>query len=448
MKSIMTFVAILLLLSASLFATEKWPVKKHVYDNGMRLLVLEDHSTPSINMQIWYHVGSKNERPGITGVSHLFEHMMFMGTDTLGPEQFSRIIQRRGGVSNAYTTSDMTVYHEDIGKDDLGMAASLEADRMQNLKISPENLASERQVVLEERGWRYENSPFGDVLLQLNANLYLAYPYQWLPIGWRKDIEDITVEDCQKYFDTYYNPGNAVMVIAGDVDFDDVVKTIDKYFGKIPGNSDVPRPIWDEPEQKGERRIDFHKVSQLPIFVAGYHAPAAGSPDSYPLQVLARILSGGESSRAYQRLVYNEQIALFAGGDYGPNEAAGIFYAYAAMQPGHTTAEGEKSLYDEIEKLKTEPVTAEELEKAKNQQEAEFYMGSQSLEDKASRLGYYETILGDYNILFTEADKYNAVTAEDIMRVAKKYLDPMQRTVITVIQEQQTSPMMGLEEED
>jgi len=445
MKRTIIMVTLLLMLLTSLSSAQNWPVKKHVYDNGMRLLVLEDHSTPSINMQIWYHVGSKNERPGITGVSHLFEHMMFMGTDKVGPEDFSRIIQKNGGISNAYTTADMTVYHQDIGKDQLDLVAELEADRLQHLKINPENLASERQVVLEERGWRYENSPFGDILIQLNANMYLAHPYQWLPIGWRKDIEDITVEDCQRYFDTYYNPGNAVMVIAGDVKFDDVVKVIDKYFGDIPGNSDFPRPIWDEPEQKGERRVDFHKVSQLPIFVAGYHAPAAGTDDSYPLTVLARILSGGESSRAYQRLVYNEQIALFAGGEYGPNEQEGTFYAYAAMQPGNTTAAGEKSLYDEIEKLKNEPVTADELQKAKNQLEAEYFMGAQSLEQKASRLGYAETIVGDYNTVFDEPAKYAAVTAEDIMRVAKKYLDPMKRTVITVIQEQQSSPMMGLQ---
>ncbi len=446
MKRTLILMTMLFLLSSSLMAAEKWPVKKHVLDNGMRLLVLEDHSTPAINMQIWYHVGSKNERPGITGVSHLFEHMMFMGTDKLAPKEFTRLIQKNGGLSNAYTTADMTVYHQDIGKDKLDMIAELEADRMQHLKINPENLASERQVVLEERGWRYENSPFGDILIQLNANMYLAHPYQWLPIGWRKDIEEITVEDCQHYFDTYYNPANAVMVICGDVKFDDVVKTIDKHFGAIPANTDMPRPIWNEPEQKGERRIDFHKVSQLPIFIAGYHAPPAGSDDSYPLQVLARILSGGESSRAYQRLVYNEQIALFAGGEYGPNEQAGIFYAYAAMQPGQTTADGEKSLYEEIEKLKNEPVTPDELQKAKNQLEAEFYMGAQSLEQKGSQLGYAETILGDYNIVFTEAEKYAAVTAEDVMRVARKYLDPMKRTVITVIQEQQAPPMMGLQE--
>lgn len=446
MKRTIILTSVLILLMLPLLSAEDWPVKKHEFDNGMRLLVLEDHSTPAINVQIWYHVGSKNERPGITGVSHLFEHMMFMGTEKLEPKEFTRLIQKNGGISNAYTTTDMTVYFEEIGKGKLDMIAELEADRLQNLKINPENLASERQVVLEERGFRYENSPFGDILIQLNANLFLAHPYQWMTIGWRKDIEEITVEDCRNYFETYYNPANAVVVICGDVKFDDAVKIIDKHFGSIPGNPDIPRPIWNEPEQKGERRIDFHKVSQLPIFVAGYHAPPAGHEDSYALDVLTKILSGGESSRAYQRLVYNEQIALFAAGEYEAREQAGVFYAYAAMQPGNTTESGEASLYDEIEKLKKEPVTPEELEKAKNQLEAQFYMGAQSIEQKGSQLGYYETILGDYNILFTEADKYAAVTAEDVMRVAKKYLDPKKRTVITVIQEQQMPPMMGLGE--
>ena len=266
-------------------------------------------------------------------------------------------------------------------------------------------------------------------------------------IGWRADIENLTLRQCQDYFKTYYNPANAVMVIVGDVKTADVIKIVDKYFGKIPGNPDIPRPFYDEPEQRGERRVDFHKVSQLPTFIAGYHCPAEGHPDSYALDILGRILSGGESSRIYKRMIYTDQIALAAGGEYGPREQAGLFYAYAFMQPGKTTAEGEKAVYEEIEKMKTEKVTDEELQKAKNQVEAEFYMGIQSNEGKADRLGHFQTFLGDYKLLFQEADKYAAVTADDIMRVAKNYLDSRNRTVITVIQDAQPSKALGKKEE-
>jgi predicted Zn-dependent peptidase len=447
MKKLFCLLIALALMASSALAATEWPVDKHVFSNGLTLLTLEDRSTPAVNFQIWFHVGSKNEHPGITGISHLFEHLMFMGTDKVGKEEHSKIIQKHGGLSNAYTSFDMTVYHEDIGKDQLDLVLDLESDRLQNLKINDANLATERQVVLEERGFRVENSPFLDVLEQLFANAYQAYPYGWYVVGWRADLESLTLKQCLDYFHTYYNPANAVMVIAGDVNTADVIKQVDKYFGKIPGNPSVPRPVWDEPVQRGERRVDFHKVSQLPAFIAGYHTPADGQTDTYALNVLARILSGGESSRLYKKMVYDEQIALAAGGENGAREAAGLFYAYAFMQPGKTTAEGEKSLYAEIDRMKTEPVTDQELQKAKNQIEAEFYMGSQSNSDKASQLGSYQTLQGDYKLLFQQADKYAAVTKEDIMRVAKKYLDSRNRTVITVIQEQQGANQLGMKEE-
>jgi zinc protease len=443
-------IVILLLLAASAstaWAAMEWPVDKHVFPNGLTLLTLEDHSTPSVSFQCWFHVGSKNERPGITGISHIFEHMMFMGTDKVGPEDFSKILQKNGGISNAYTTWDMTVYHEDFGVNQLEQVLDLESDRLQHLKLDDKNLATERQVIIEERGFRVDNSQFLDILEQLWANVWMACPYQWFTIGWRADLEKITLQQCQDYFKTYYNPANAVMVIVGDVKTADVIKLVDKYYGKIPGNPNIVRPFNDEPEQRGERRVDFHKMSQLPVFVAGYHAPAEGEPDSYAMDILGRILSAGESSRIYKRLVYQDQIALAAGGEYGPREMAGLFLAYGFMQPNRTTAEGEKAVYDEIDKMKTTKVTDVELQKAKNQIEAEFYMGIQSNEKKAENLGHYQTLRGDYKLMFQDMDKYTAVTADDIMRVANKYLDARNRTVVTVIQDTKASGPMGMKEE-
>ncbi len=445
MKRVLLAAIAVLLLAGSLAAMQEWPVQKHMLKNGLTILTLEDKSTPAVSFHVWYHVGSKNERPGITGISHLFEHMMFKGSKNFADKEHDRLVQMNGGLINAYTTTDMTVYHQEIGKDQLELVARLEADRMQYLTITDKQLASERQVVLEERNERIDNSPFGDVLEQLMGNIFLAHPYSWMTIGWRKDVENITLQNCLDYYGTYYNPANATVVLVGDFDTPTAVKLIDKYFGKIPANTNIPRPIYNEPQQRGERRVNYHKTSQLPIFIAGYQAPAVGHPDSYTLDVLSAILSGGESSRAYQRLVYKDQMALAAGGQYQAMEQAGVFFAYGFMQPGKTTADGEKALYEEIEKLKNEPVSPEELQKAKNQIEARFYMGNQSNDAKANQLGYYQTILGDYKTMFAESEKYNAVTAEDIMRVAKEYLSERGRTVVTVIQEQQAGAgMMGL----
>ncbi len=444
MKKLLLLITMLMLLSASAFAAQEWPVQKYMLKNGLTLLTLEDASTPSVSFQVWYHVGSKNERPGITGISHLFEHMMFKGSKNFGDGEHDRLIQGGGGVLNAYTSNDVTVYQEEFGVNLLETVAKLEADRMRGLTITDKQLSSERQVVLEERNERIDNSPFGDVLEQLMGNLFLAYPYSWMTIGWRKDVENLTVNDCLNYYNTYYNPANATIVIVGDIKTVETQKLIEKHFGKLTGSPDVPRPIYNEPEQKGERRIDFHKVSQLPLFIAGYHCPAHGDPDSYALDVMSAILSGGESSRSYQRLVYKDQIALAAGGQYQALEQAGIFFAFGMMQPGKTTADGEKALYEEIEKLKTEPVSAAELQKAKNQIEAQFYMGNQSNDQKAGQIGYYATIMGDHKLLFQQAEKYNAVTAEDVMRVAKTYLSDRNRTVINVIQENKGAAPMGL----
>jgi zinc protease len=447
MKKLIVVLLFLTALATSAYAAMEWPVDKHVFNNGMVLLTMEDHSTPSVSLEIWFHVGSKNEHPGMTGISHLFEHLMFMGTDKMGPEEYSKIIQKNGGICNAYTSYDMTVFQEDFGKDQLESILDMESDRLQHLKINEKNFLTERSVIVEERGFRVDNSQFADVLEQLYANAWEAHPYQWMVTGWKADIENLTLRQCQEYFKTYYNPANVVMVIVGDVKTPEVIKAVDKYFGKIPGNPDIPRPTYNEPEQRGERRADFHKISQLPAFIAGYHVPGEGHPDQYALDIMGRILSGGESSRIYKRMVYTDQVALAAGGEYGPREQAGLFYAYAFMVPSKTTAEGEKAVYEEIEKMKTEKVTDEELLKAKNQVEAEFYMGNQSNQSKVEALGRAQTFFGDYKLFFQQADKYAAVTADDIMRVAKTYLNSTNRTVITVIQDNKPSGAVGMKEE-
>ncbi|MBU1319706.1 MAG: insulinase family protein [candidate division Zixibacteria bacterium] len=419
----------------------EWPITEAELDNGLKVIILEDHSTPAVTSQIWYHVGSKNERPGITGISHLFEHMMFKGSKNIPPEEHARIVQKNGGTSNAYTYFDQTVYHETLGNEKLDLALSLEAERMQNLTIDDKNLASERQVIIEERGWRIDNNPFMPIVEQLFATSYNAHPYGWHVIGWMSDLESITLDDCRNYFDTYYVPNNATLVIAGDVNPKDAMQLVEKHFGAIPRGAEPPRPHTVEPVQMGERRVEFHKQAQLPVFIAGYHTPEMLNEDTYALDVLSRVFSGGQSSRAYKRLVYDEQICLFAGGQFETREDPALFYVFAFMNPGATTETAEAALYDELEKIKNEPLTDHELQKAKNQIEAELVGQMESIDDKAQMLGQYQTLTGDYRNMFGEMDKYMAVTADDVMRVAKKYFDSRNRTVVTLVPEQSDAGM-------
>lgn len=412
-----------------------WPITEAELDNGLKVIVLEDHSTPAVAVHVWYHVGSKNERPGITGISHLFEHMMFKGSENVGPEEHSRIIQANGGFANAFTYFDMSVYHETVGTEKLDLALSLEAERMQNLRIDSTNLASERQVVIEERGWRIDNHPFMPIIEQLFATCYNAHPYGWHVIGWRSDLESITLQDCRDYFDTYYVPNNATLIVAGDVDSEHALELVNKHFGSIPRSDDPPRPNTVEPEQRGERRVEYHKQAQLPVFIAGYHTPEILNEDTYALDVLARVFSGGQSSRAYKRLVYDEQMCMYAGGQFETREDPALFYVFAFMNPGYTTDSAETALYEELDKLKNEPVTERELQKAKNQLESELVRQMESIDQKAQAIGNYETLTGDYKNMFGEMDKYMAVTAEDVMRVAQKYFDSRNRTVVTLIPE-------------
>ena len=430
----------ILFLSAQLMAEENplgWKITTDQLDNGLKVIVLEDHSTPSVSHHVWFHVGSKNERPGITGISHMIEHMMFKGTPDVPEGEYNRQIQSRGGIVNAFTHFDMTAYHESLAADDLELAIKLEADRLENLSIDSAELASELMVVAEERRTRIDNAPFGDVFELLLNQAFNAHPYSWMTIGWESDIMNYTTDKLRDYFSKYYQVNNATVVIVGDVDPKNAIKLVKKYYGHLePGPENLYRPTTVEPPQKGERRAVISKMAQLPGFFAGYKVVENGHPDMYPLRILGKILFDGESSRAYKRLVYDEKMCLFAGGDMFSLEDPSLFYIIAVMQgPDKSTEDAEAALYEEIDKLKTEPLTENELQKAKNQIEAENWMQLQSNDDKANALGYYETVMGDYSFMFGDMDKYLAVTTEDVMRVAKEYFDEKKRTVITLVPE-------------
>ncbi len=404
-------------------------VTEKVLPNGLKVLFKEEHKAPIVTFQIWYRVGSRNERLGKTGMSHLLEHMMFKGSKKYGPKQFSQTVQRNGGNDNAFTSKDYTAYFETFAADRIGISLDLESDRMQNLLVDPKEFLSERDVVKEERRMRTDDDPSSTMVEQMMAAAFIAHPYHWPVIGWMADINNITRDDLYDHYRTYYAPNNATIVVVGDFETKKLMAQIEKYFGAIPRGPNVAPVGAIEPKQLGERRIVVKKEAELPVIFAGYHTPNLKHPDSSALEVLQGVLSSGKSSRLYKSLVYEQQIALYAGGDYDnvatdPN----LFYVYTGVMPGKKTEDVEKALYAEIEKLKTTPVTDEELQKSKNQIEAGFIMGQDSVFFQAMLLGQYETVAG-WKLLEKYLDGIRAVTKEDVQRVAKEYFIEDNRTV-------------------
>ena len=403
-------------------------------DNGLTVITHEDHSTPIINLQLWYHVGSKNEKAGRSGFAHLFEHLMFKGSANIEPEEFDGRITGVGGVINAYTTDDVTVYWETFPSNYLEMILWMEADRMKSLDVSEQNFQSEREVVKEERRVRVESPPYGDLFETLYSNAFDVHPYKHIPIGSMEDLDNATIEDVVEFYQTYYVPGNAYLVIAGDFDTGQALDWTKQYFGGIPGSEDaIERVTVREPAHEEERRIPRTKAVPLPAYVAGYYIPEDGHPDCYPLVIASSILSGGRSSRVYRSLVYETQLAVQADASSSFRQDPNLFFAILIMNRGASLDEGERVLDAEFQKMMDEPVTDAELDKAKTQLRADYILGRQSVQEKADALGHAAVIHLDTASANDELELFMSVTKEDIMRVVKKYLDPSNRTVVTVM---------------
>jgi zinc protease len=399
----------------------------------LRILMVERHEAPVVSVQVWYHVGSKDESPGKTGFAHLFEHLMFQGTKNLGPEQFSNYIVRVGGVDNAYTTEDYTVYWETIPASQLPVALWLEADRMRNLEITERSFNTEREVVKEERRLRFDNQPYGTVVEQVYAHAFTVHPYRHSTIGSMQDLDRARLADIRAFYDTYYVPNNAWLIIAGDFDPRDAEQQVRRFFEPLaagPGRSghDIPR----EPPQEAKRVLKVAQDVALPAFVAAYHMPADGTPDAYPLRLAAKILSGGESSRIYRRLVYEKQLAFEAHSTGNFTEDPNLFFVFAVMNPGHTPQQGETEIQAELDRLRSAPIPAGELAKAKNQILGDFVLSRQTVQSLGEELGYAAVVLKDPELLNTELERFLMVTPEDIQRVARKYFVPENVTVLEV----------------
>ncbi len=401
-------------------------------DNGLTVLLLPDTATPGVSFQMWVRAGAKDET-NYTGLAHLFEHMMFRGTDRLPPESHERMIEGRGGRVNAYTTADVTVYYEDIAPDSLPLVIELEAERLANLKISEETLTSERQVVLEERRMRSEDSPDGRAFEALLGLAFQAHPYRVPTIGWRSDIEKVPVKDVQAFFRTYYAPNNIVIAVAGNFDAATTLAQIRRAFGQLEPATNIPRTPTVEPEQRGERRAVVYFDLRSPILAAAWHAPATGHPDAEALDVASLVLSGGRSSRVYRKLVYEKQVALGAQGSYWELQEAGLFYAFASVRPGGDIDEVERLFMAEIARLRDEPVSPAELAKAKRQIEVDLLSGMETANEMASRIAGEYVSFGRIRPIDERLAAYRAVTAEDVQRVARTYLRDDRRSVVHVV---------------
>ncbi len=405
-------------------------VQEFTLANGLKILLVEEPKAPVVTVQIWYKVGSRNEVMGRAGLSHMLEHMMFKGTPKYGKGEFSKIIKKNGGNDNAFTSQDYTAYFENLAADKLALALEMEADRLQGLLLDDKEFQLEREVVKEERRLRIEDVPPAFLVEQMYAQAFMTHPYHWPIIGWFNDLDAMNRQDLKAYYDKYYAPNNATLVIVGDVKAETALPLIRKYFEGLPKGSPPSPPAVVEPEQKGERRIIVKREAQLPFIYFGYKVPNFKSPDVRALAVLETILSAGKSARLFDALVYRKKLALQVGAGY--NELAAdpeLFTFYAVVKPGVKIADVEKAVLVEIERLKKEPPSDMELQKAKNQVEARYLFEQDSIFRQAMLLGTAETAGVGWQYIADYVDKVRAVTKEDIQRVARTYLNEDTRTV-------------------
>jgi len=408
-------------------------VREVVLDNGLKVLLLENHKSPSVTFQVWYRVGSRNEKDGKSGLSHFLEHMMFKGTPSVKPEEYARIIAKNGGRSNAFTTSDVTVYFATMSRDKIGIELELEADRMANALLGEAYFEPEKKVIQEERRLRTDDNPTAALDEVTSAVAFTVHPYRRPVIGWMDDIQNLSRQDLADHYKLYYAPNNAFIVVTGDFFSDEILPKIKAAFEKIPRGPEPPKVRAEEPPQSGERRIIFKKEAELPFILMFYHAPNLKSPDNFALDVLTVVLAAGRSSRLYHEIVYQKRLARSVDANYSSVSIdPGGLTVTAQLMPGKEPAEVEHEIDALLEKLKSEPISERELQKAKNQIESGFIFAQDSIFGQAMKIGYYEATGG-----WRQMDQYiegiRQITREDIRRVAKQYLDRDHRTVGVLI---------------
>lgn len=423
------FGAMLLAFSGSLAHSEvkgensiRFEVVKYKLKNGLTVLLHEDHSVPTLSYHTWFRVGSRDEKPGTTGIAHLFEHMMFKGAKRYTGEQFDRLLQANGATNNAFTSHDYTGYYENLPSHQLELVMDIESDRMVNLRVNKEVLQTEREVVKEERRMRVDNSIIGKLQEAVYSTVFKVHPYRWPVIGWMKDINRISVENCREFYEKFYSPNNAVLVIAGDIDIDQTRQLVDRYYGPLIPSKIEDKKFTKEPEQRGYRHQRISKNVQSDTFALVYKGVAAGEKEAYALDLLSNIIGEGSSSRLHKKLVYKQRLATSVSSyNFTPSDR-GVFEVIVSMQPGASYEEARKSTLGVIFQVRNKLVSESELQKAKNQIMKSLVDSLKTVHGKAHSLALNEIIFGDYERLFTDLDRYSQVTPKMIKEVAEKYL--------------------------
>jgi predicted Zn-dependent peptidase len=405
--------------------------EKHTLANGLRVILSEDHSVPVVAVNVWYHVGSSFEEKGRSGFAHLFEHMMFQGSENVGKGDHMKLVADAGGSMNGSTTEDRTNYFETLPSNRLNLGLWLEADRMRSLAITEENFENQRETVKEERRQGIDNQPYGEAFLVSDTLGYDGWPYDHTVIGSMDDLDSALVTDVKAFFDRYYCPANAVLVVVGDIDPAKTMKMVEEYFGDIPAGNPSTFPTWKEPFDKGERRqvVDAPKAN-VPALFATYLIPGHLDADTPALELLTTLLSDGESSRLHERLVKDEEAAFAVFGFIDGRKGPGQFRVIVASNAGVDIAKCESLMDEEIEKIRANGISSAELEKAKVKFKSDFISSRQTCMNKAEQIQHYVWFHDDLSDINTDLDKYMAVTAKDIQRVAQKYLRPDNRTLV------------------
>ncbi len=430
-KTLLTTLLLLAFTSGIFAQANKIEFEEYDLDNGLHVILHQDNSYPLVVVTITYHVGSKNERPERTGFAHFFEHLMFEGSANIPRGEYSKIVDKAGGELNANTTWDRTYFYEILSSNQLELGLWLESERMLHLNVDSIGVATQKKVVTEEIKQREDNQPYMSFQREIVKRAFEVHPYQWTVLGKADHIMAATEEDYKSFYDEFYVPNNAVLTIVGDIDFDNAKVLIEKYYGDIPaGDKNIYRPNQVEPIKSKEIRDTIYDNIQLPAVFQAYHTPKNGTEDYYAVDMLGTLLSGGESSRFYKVLVDEKQLAMQAASFPFPYEDAGLAYVFALPNMGVELTDLEAAMDAEIEKVQNELISDEELQKLKNQYEANHVNGNASLENRAYSMAINYTFHKDANLINTEIDKYLAVTKEDIMRVAKKYFRNDNRVVL------------------
>jgi predicted Zn-dependent peptidase len=405
--------------------------EEYTLNNGLHVILHEDHSTPITAVTVMYHVGSKNETVGRSGMAHFFEHLLFEGSENIGRGQYAKFVENAGGALNANTSQDRTFYYELLPSNQLELGLWLESERMLHAKVEMAGIETQREVVKEEKRQRVDNQPYGNLFQEALDHAFDVHPYSWPPIGSMEDLNAAQEQDFVNFYKTFYVPNNAVLSIAGDIDVAATKKLIEKYFGSIPrGQGDVPRPTQVEPLNKGEVRDTVWGKDQLPMVVQAYHIPAQGTPEYYAIDMLNQLLSQGESARLNKSLVDEKQVALYSGAFTYNTEHPGLTLAYSLANMGVDAVKVEEAMNAEFERVKGETITDKEFQKLRNQIENDFVSRNASVAGIAESLANYHMYFGDANLINTEIEKYYAVTKQDLINAATKYYTKDNRVVL------------------